>query len=934
MKIKSIPVSKYHGLSAYFEGFCNMEDIIGEMTSGELKPLSEKLAAALQESKAAYKVVKERDCPAFIIGLFARKENDACEGYKPVLGIDIDGIRDDFEQLLIFQELKEIPYVLAAFPSVSGLGLRALVATNATFDTHKKAYEAVCTDLSRRLDIPTDKEQRRRIKAAQNAGEAAPDGPVIDTGVNNQARIWFYSHVEAKALYINENAATFTIDEEERPQKNNRPAPAPVSRAKEGITEREKIDLALDKVARQSHHPVNGGRNAFVFAFACELCRFGVPKSTAIAECQAYIDTDFSETEIGKTIESAYSSKRFGEFTDRQLIAYRNRLSGRATQHTIAAAIVPAAAPMDATPAPVAAAIEKRKAPEPEPEPPLYLGENCYLFEENKGKTKSKERISNFAIVPLYLLLDSHDPKRVWLLRNMQEEETELCFPSRYLSSPKDFCALIEGKGNFVFSANMKQLATLKEYLYPKEQKAQEIGTLGHQPETGYYAFAQGIYDGSTYLQADEYGIVRAGEKLYYLPAFSKVNELAEREYHNERKVLFRPGKATFEQWAQQLITVFGDNAVIGICFVVAALFRDIIFAHVNAFPILFLFGPRGTGKTTYRLGLKVLFGNYGPNDAIGLGSQSSPKGFARKLAQIRNGLEAFEEYKNRINPALIEMLKNIYDGIGYERAQSTNDNRTHATPVNSAVIVAGQEMPTKENALFSRVLMLSFGKTSHTDEAKREFHALETLIEDGLGNVLIEIITHREAVSAQFEKSFSEVYAHLRKDHTTNSMDERSLSNVAALLAPMKLLAERLAFPFSYAEAYKAFRSRLLSQNEQMAQSSEVVQFWRIVGVLIDNGQIRANHDYKISEGRIAIFMEGIFRQYYKHCTETGITPLDQATLESYLSMQPYFRRPENDPGRIKTKVRMENGLQRRCLVFEENFTESEFLKNTGNID
>lgn len=924
MNLRKVSTSLYHGLSAHFEGYSDFQATLDKMTSSDLRPLTDKLRAAKQEGEPAYKAVKERECPAFIIGRFPRKENNACEEYVPVLGIDIDDIRDDFEQLLIFQELKEIPYVLAAFPSVGGLGLRALVATNATFDTHKKTYEAVCADLSRRLQVPTDKEQRRRIKTAQAAGETPPDGPVIDTGVNNQARIWFYAHVEAKDLYVNENAATFTVDEGERPQTKHQ-APAPVSRAKEGITEREKIDLALDKVARQSHHPVNGGRNAFVYAFACELCRFGVPKSTAIAECQAYIDTDFSETEIGKTIESAYSSKRFGEYSDRQLIAYRNRLSGRATEHTKAAAIVPAAAPMDAT-------IEERKAPEPEP--PLYLGENCYLFEETKGKTKSKERISNFAIVPLYLLLDSHDPKRVWLLRNMQEEETELCFPSRYLSSPKDFCALIEGKGNFVFSANMKQLATLKEYLYPKEQKAQEIGTLGHQPETGYYAFAQGIYDGSAYLQADEYGIVRAGEKLYYLPAFSKVNELAEREYHNERKVLFRPGKATFEQWAKQLITVFGDNAVIGVCFVVAALFRDIIFAHVNAFPILFLFGPRGTGKTTYRLGLKVLFGNYGPNDAIGLGSQSSPKGFARKLAQIRNGLEAFEEYKNRINPSLIEMLKNIYDGIGYERAQSTNDNRTHATPVNSAVIVAGQEMPTKENALFSRVLMLSFGKTSHSDEAKREFHALETLIEDGLGNVLIEIITHREAVSAQFEKSFSEVYAHLRKDHNTNSMDERSLSNVAALLAPMKLLAEKLAFPFSYAEAYKAFRSRLLSQNEQMAQSSEVVQFWRIVGVLIDSSQIRANHDYKISDGRIALFMEGIFRPYYKHCTETGITPLDQPTLESYLSMQPYFRRPENDPGRIKTKVRMENGLQRRCLVFEENFTESEFLKNTGNIE
>lgn len=930
--LKDIPVSQYQGLSAKFEGYTNLAEIFRRMTSGELAPLSAELTAALELGEAEYKAIKEPKCPAFIFGKFPRKENAACEEYCPVLGADVDGCRDEFEVLSLRQALEKLPYVLAAFPSPSGLGLRVIIKTNATKETHKQVYEAVCEALSAHLKIPIDKEHRKAVKAAKDAGEAIPEGPVIDTGVNNLARIWFYAHVAEKDLYLNEAAQVFNVvlpnqAQEGRPQPPNTP-PAPAQKKNlvqptaQSITERDKIDLALDKVSRQGNHPINGGRNNFVFAFACELCRFGVPEAVAVSECQAYIAPDFSEAEIIKTVSSAYQSKTFGEFTDRQIIAYRAKLNNEAPP---AAPMAPAAA----APEPVAAAIEEPKAPEPEP--PLYIGENCYIWKET-GKGKREERISNFLVEPHYLLLDSQEPKRIWELTNVRGEKVVICFPARYLASQRDFNALVEGKGNFVPSWNTKQLATIKEHLFVREKQAEEISVLGHQPENGHYAFAQGIFDGKAYLPADEYGIVKAGNRLYYLPAFSRVNEQAEREYHNERKFLFQPGTSTFEQWAKQLLTVFGDNATIGICFVVAALFRDIVFAHANAFPILFLFGPRGTGKTTFRLALKMLFGNYGPNDAIGLGSQSSPKGFARKLAQIRNGLEAFEEYKNRINPSLIEMLKNIYDGIGYERAQTTNDNRTHATPVNSAVIVGGQEMPTKENALFSRVLLLSFGNTSHSEQAKKEFHALEALIEAGLGNVLLQIIAHRGAVSAQFEKTFSEVYGHLRKDHTTNSLDERSLTNVAALLAPMKILAESLTFPFTYPEAYKTFRTRLLSQHEQMAQSSEVTQFWRIMGVLIDNNQLRVSHDYKISEGKICLYMESIFRPYYKYCTETGISPLDQPTLESYLVMMPYFKRPENEPGRIKTKVRMDNGVQKRCLVFDENFTESDFLKNTGN--
>lgn len=565
------------------------------------------------------------------------------------------------------------------------------------------------------------------------------------------------------------------------------------------------------------------------------------------------------------------------------------------------------------------------------PEPNLNhdgfkIEEGRYFFNVNK---KGWQHVSNFILKPLYLLRDSKHPKRIMELTNVFGESTIICCTVKAMSSNTEFSALVEGRGNFVPSWASYQFSTIKEYIYQYEDTAEEITILGTQPDTGYYAFANGVFDGTAFYKVNEYGIAEIRNQQYYLPAFSKVNEDAHKEFHNERKFIFQSGQTTFTSWSKQLTAVFGQNAILGICFVVAAAFRDIVFSHTNSFPILFLFGPKGTGKTTFRNALHRLFGNYGPNDAIGLGSASSPKGFARKLAQIRNGLEAFEEYKNRIYPALIEMLKNIYDGIGYERAQTSNDNRTHATPVNSAVIVAGQEMPTKENALFSRVILLSFGNTSHTEEAKQDFRQLELIIDQGLGNVLLEIIVHRQRIEQEFAVNFNTVYAHLRKDPQTQHLEERSLTNVAALLAPFLVLSKHLAFPFDYKEAYRTFRDRITSQHDQMSKNNEVNQFWEVFDFLAGKVEIQENRHYKVSEDKKTLYLrlKEIHPKYMEQGKKQDATLLDASTLESYLMMQPYFKRPE---GRKKFQQRFGVFGQKQCLAFELSFLELENLSQT----
>ena len=175
------------------------------------------------------------------------------------------------------------------------------------------------------------------------------------------------------------------------------------------------------------------------------------------------------------------------------------------------------------------------------------------------------------------------------------------------------------------------------------------------------------------------------------------------------------------------MMQAYGISAIIGISYSIAAMFRDVIYNSRQTFPYLFLFGLPGVGKTSFTDLLLKLFGD--PQDGVSLNNISTAKGMARKTAQLKNALVYFKEYSNAgMDNNLIHFLKTAYDGIGYERAQTSNDNRTNTTRVNSGIIIDGNEIPEKNSAVFSRCILLQFSKTAYTAEQRKAFEQLKNI--------------------------------------------------------------------------------------------------------------------------------------------------------------------------------------------------------------
>jgi hypothetical protein len=543
--------------------------------------------------------------------------------------------------------------------------------------------------------------------------------------------------------------------------------------------------------------------------------------------------------------------------------------------------------------------------------------------ETQRGIINNEVEISNFVIKPLYHLKHPVNPKRVFEIINIHGQRATLCVSAKDIANSESFKAIVEGKGNFVASWKPFQFSAIKEEWYFSEKAAIEIGALGHLPGGNMFAWANGVFDGREFLPIDTFGIVEAGAERYFIPALSSIYEGGEVFGHERRFAHNIASKVGFSEWATLFCNAYseGENGRVGVVFACAAMFRDIIFKTIKSFPLLFLFGPKGTGKTSYLDALLSLFGE--PQKPISLEGASTPKGFNRRLAQFCNALIVFEEYRNSIPPQLIGMLKGAYDGIGYERAETSNDNRTHTTPVQSAPIVTGNELPTQNSALFSRTVTVEFSKDKFDDAEKQNHNALMDAIKGGATAATHAVLTRRADFQATFPEMFRDILKWLRKEATAEpgeqsvrlprTTEQRSLENLALLLATFRALDGHIEFPFSFTELCETLISKLQVQVEVMAENTETAQFFRAFEVMASTRRIAEGADYKIKDGLLFFYPATCFSAFREHIRRTGGNAFDDPTLARYLKRHPAFIPPKGGSGHCIWL----GGVNRKCLGF-----------------
>lgn len=452
----------------------------------------------------------------------------------------------------------------------------------------------------------------------------------------------------------------------------------------------------------------------------------------------------------------------------------------------------------------------------------LNIIDNCfYTYDEGEAV-----RLSNFFLESLYHIKDETNGTRLFRMVNKFNEAVEIEFRESELCSLTTFQQRVGSVGNYIWRAKIDKLNNVKEYLYRGTRSAERVRKMGWDAVNGFFAFGNGVFNGDRFLAVDDLGIVEtAPSRSFYIPATSKMYENNPEIYQFERLFIHenRSGIKLYD-FAVQLVRVFGDNAKIAFCYLLATLYRDVIFNRTRHFPILNLFGEKGTGKTTLATSLQSFFIH--SVDPPNLGVTSVPA-MNDRVSQAVNSLVVFDEYKNDLDVRKIAYLKGLWGGGGQTKKNQNTDGMAAQTIISTGIALCGQDKPTQDMALFTRVLFLAFSKTSFSKPERDAYEDLVAMCSLGNTHLTLEVLSHR----ALFEKNFSNAYSltksELSKIVEGEKIHDRIFGNWIIPLAAFRTLESVLSLPFSYNDLLTVAVAGMRLQNETAQESSEMGDFW-----------------------------------------------------------------------------------------------------------
>jgi len=216
-------------------------------------------------------------------------------------------------------------------------------------------------------------------------------------------------------------------------------------------------------------------------------------------------------------------------------------------------------------------------------------------------------------------------------------------------------------------------------------------------------------------------------------------------------------------------------------------------------------------------------------------------------VARFSNALCHIDEYKNNLEYEKIEFLKGIWDGTGRTRMNMDKDKKMETSSVQTGVIITGQEMPTADIALFSRMVFLTFHRTEFTDEEKRRFGNLKELFKEGVTHITQEILECRDYFLDNFFSNYDDASKELADRLGDHSVVDRLYRNWVILLASFRTLKDKLRIPYDYENYLQLTSDLVLRQDKESGRTDEVAGFWETLGYLVKEGEIEEDSDFRV---------------------------------------------------------------------------------------
>lgn len=211
-------------------------------------------------------------------GTFYKRNLEDIKECSGLFCIDIDHYEDVVE---LKQQFTQDEYVLAAFISPSGDGLKVIYNTFSNYEEHGLYFEALAVHVVNTY------------------------GVIIDPKCKDVCRLCFIPY--DPAIYINENCTVFHKDfvDIPQPQPQPEPTPEPIKPIPTSTVGMNYLDKC-DEIARKKHTPAPGSYNHYIATFAIYACRYAIHESICISHLQSTC-ADHDQKETAATVKSTYA---------------------------------------------------------------------------------------------------------------------------------------------------------------------------------------------------------------------------------------------------------------------------------------------------------------------------------------------------------------------------------------------------------------------------------------------------------------------------------------------------------------------------------------------------------------------------------------------------------------------------------------------------
>lgn len=455
----------------------------------------------------------------------------------------------------------------------------------------------------------------------------------------------------------------------------------------------------------------------------------------------------------------------------------------------------------------------------------LFMANNKIFFSFGKASEGKVVFVplSNFDIEILQHMADEKYASLLIRMKNVMKNETIFDCPTETFNSLIRFKDVLSKHHNFIFKGKNDHLDKLHIYLSSKMGKGVKLDVPGYQLEGKFWVFNNLIitYEGEL-KTIDENGRYIQDNVHYYIPSANKIFKNNPYKYMQDKNFKHIKNEIPFFEFMTQAAKVHRQHYISPILYGITSLFRDLVISKLNSFPILFLYGQGGTGKD--ELGRMVMSLTGVPQMPISLEAEiSTQKATMRMLAKFRNGIMMFSEYK-RGNQKQDGALKGIYDNIGYSIGTIESKFSTDYIPVESGLILTGNEFPESE-PLLQRLIWTQMDKNVFTQEEKKHMELHKIHLSNGMSEYAIVFLQHRKLVEEKFLDKYNEWSAILTKIFP--DVKVRIVNNLSVIAAIYDIFSNIVQFPFNKFEMIDNFKIGVEQQMKRINSTSVLAKFW-----------------------------------------------------------------------------------------------------------